>query len=81
MKLIPMKKSDIPGRNIYGLCKNQQVLNEFVASGHECVRVDGFENKSASAAANAMNNSAKRIGLLNVKAISRAGKLYLLREE
>ena len=70
------------GRNELGLVykktKNQEVVEDFIKSGLDCVLVEGWTQKAAGGAAFAYNKAAKtmRVG---VRAISRGNKVYLLK--
>jgi hypothetical protein len=81
MKLCPVNKRDAVGKRSYKKCKNQAILEEFVASGYECVRVEEFEAKSANVAAAAMRKSCARFGFHGIEVFTRGNSLYLARTE
>jgi hypothetical protein len=82
-KLTP---APLPEKLAWGLrhnkTKNQIVLEDFVASGADCVRYEGWEHLywSSSYCVGSLNDSAKRYGL-PVKARQRDGKVYLTRTD
>lgn len=76
-KLIPYDRHEIKGS--YAKTKNFKILEEFRDSEYDCVKVEGWTNTTAHNAANTLNVSIKRFGLGGIKALSRAGNVYLIK--
>ena len=55
------------------------MLQEFVASGHECVKLEGWKHKSASACAMSLRASIKRYRLFHIKVTVRGNDVYLIK--
>lgn len=79
MKLVPYEKSKL-NYGAYKVSNNYKILNEFVESGLDCARVDGFTSKTAGNCAAALKKSIKRYKFGGISAISRKGCVYLIRE-
>ena len=79
MKLTPIKRGLIPTSG-YKSTKYSQLLKEFADSDMEAAMLDGHDCKSASVATTAINQSAKRFGMIGIKAITRQNKVYLIKE-
>jgi hypothetical protein len=77
MKLIPCDRNEIRGG--YSRTKNQEILEEFRGSGADCALVEGWTTKDANGAAASLNISIKRFKFGDIKAVSRAGKVYLIK--
>ena len=80
MEFVPVNKCDIPECSRSNKGKSRRVLDEFVAGGYECVRIDEYGWKNVAVAAAEINKAIAKFGYAGVKAISRRGNLYLLRE-
>ena len=59
---------------------NLELIDEFIESGEECVRIDGWENryKSSFSVCNSINASAKRFGKNMIKCITRNRQVFLV---
>ena len=79
MKLTPIDINEIPRKDMKAT-KLFEILTEFANSEYSAVRVDDHNYKNVITAAQNFNKSAKRFGLLGVKAISRSGQLFLIKE-
>jgi hypothetical protein len=77
-KLIPFDKKNIPGKGEYAKTKNYTILMEFIESGIECAKLEGWTHRDEHGAAASMNNSAKKFRL-GVRAIARKGEVYLIK--
>lgn len=79
MTLIPYNKNDIEHFGSFKKTKMQIILEEFVDSNMDCAEVRDFTHKTAGSCANSLNASAKRFKLLSVQAISRNGRVFLIK--
>lgn len=78
MKLVPYEKKYLQV-NTYKQTKNGELLEEFVNSGLDAARVDGWTNATPYSAANSFNRSIERFKFTNIRAITRKGEVYLIR--
>lgn len=81
MRLIPIDRNEIPCINGYKTTKNLEILNEFTKIDAKAVRVDNNYGSKAASAASALNQSAKRFGMMGIKAIARRPYVYLVKED
>lgn len=79
MKLVPVERTELKKR-YFKPTKLYAVLMEFANSGHTAVRVDDHGYKNVNGGANAFNKSAKTFNMPHIKAITRNGNLYLIKE-
>lgn len=63
----------------YSKTKNQLILEEFINSGMECAKVEGFTQPEAHHCAGSLNNTIRNSKMHGVKAISRKGEVFLLK--
>lgn len=66
-------------RNHYKISANLKLLTEFVESGMECMKVEGWTTKTASICASSLNLSAKRYKIGGVRAMSTKGEVFLIK--
>lgn len=79
MKLTPYNYEDIE-RKGYKLGKIQKILDEFVHSDYDCVRVEEYPHKSAGSCQAAFSKSIKNFGLANsIRVTSSRGEVFLVR--
>lgn len=78
MRLVPYDKSKIRSK-YFAVTVNQQILDEFVNSGLECAKVEGWTNASPGSAANSLNTSIKRFKYGGIKAVSYNKEVYLVK--
>lgn len=78
MNLISWEKEKL--RRVYKHCKNQVVLEEFLQSGLECVKVENFTHSTPYVCANALRTSALRLGMSQIIVAVRNGEVFLIRE-
>lgn len=79
MKLIPYNYEDIEKKS-YKPGKNQRILDEFVHSNYDCVRIEDYPHKTASSCQAAFAKSIKIFGLANsVRVISSKGEVFLIK--
>lgn len=79
MKLVEYDINKIDGARGYRKSDNLKILEEFVESGMECAKVEGYNNKTAAHCATSLNTSIKRYNLGGIRAISRKGVCYLIK--
>lgn len=79
MTLIPYNKNDIEEFGGFKKTKNQKILEEFVNSNMDCAEVKEFTQKDSHGCAASLNISIKRFKLLNIHAISRGGRVFLIK--
>ena len=63
----------------YSKTKNQSILEEFINSGMECAKVEGWTQPQAYHCASSLNNTIKNSRMHGVKAISRKGEVILIK--
>lgn len=78
MKLVPYNKNEL--EKGYKQTKNYAILLEFAESDMECALVENWVGKNATVKAANLNKSAKRFGMLHIRAIVRRGEIYLIKE-
>lgn len=79
MKLVEYDINKIEGAKCYKKSDNLRILEEFIESGMEYAKVEGFNNKTAMHCATSLNTSIKRYNLGGIRAISRKGVCYLIK--
>lgn len=75
--LVPVDRNEI--KKNYKPTKNYELLNRFREMDAEAVVLDGAEYSSPSCGAHTLNHSIKRYKMHGIVAISRKGKIYLLK--
>lgn len=78
MNLVKWDRNSIDGLYM-AKTKNQPIIEEFIASGMDCAKVTGWENKSAANCAASMNQTIKKFKYHGVKAISRRDEVYFIK--
>lgn len=78
MRLTKWNIKDIDNLS-YRRTKNQEILEEFINSGMECAKVEGFTQPEAHHCAGSLNSTIKNSKMHGVKAISRKGEVFLLK--
>ena len=71
-KKIELKKS------YFKKSDNQKIIEDFLASGQDCVKIEDWTQKSAMCCAGVLNKSIERFKLTGAKAISRNGEVFLV---
>ena len=80
MKIVPIEKSEMT--NVYRKTKNLKILDEFLESGYEAVRVIDDSNRGAHLLSRSLQQSIKWFGLSNrVIAIKRKDNVYLVKKK
>jgi hypothetical protein len=75
MRLVPYDRSKLKRRN----SDNYTIIDEFVQSGLECAKVEGWTQAQSSSATNSLNSSIKRFRFANVRAIAYKKEVYLIK--
>ena len=57
---------------------NRAILEGFMNSGFDCVKVEGFTNKNTKSCCNSLNLSIKRYGYKTIKAVTYGGEVFLV---
>lgn len=70
MKLVKCDLMEIDG-GYYKPTKNQRILKEFIDSGMECAKLEGWTNKTASSCASSLSASVRRFGFNNIAVVCR----------
>lgn len=76
MKMIPYEREKV---RYYKKTKNLEILEEFMNSGLECAKIEGYSHKNAKSAQSCLYSSMKRFGLKGIAVVVRKGNLFLLR--
>lgn len=76
-----LTKANLNELNYYTRTKNQEIIDEFIRSGLDCAKLEGWTNNSASCCAASINQTIKKMRYHGVKAISRRGQVYLIKIE
>lgn len=79
MKLVEYDINKIEGAKIYKKTENMKILEEFIESGMDCAKIEGFNQNSAMGCAASLNSSIKRYNLGGIRAISRKRNCYLVK--
>lgn len=79
MKFVPYDREDIKNLGGYKQCKNQKILEEFANSEYDCVEIVDYTNKNSNYCAASLNVSIKRFKFSNMNAISRDGRVFLIK--
>ena len=79
MKLVPYDLKKIEKAKGYRKSENQKIIEEFLESKHDCVKVEGWTQKSAMCCAGSLNKSIERFKLTGARALSRKGEVFLIK--
>ena len=79
MRLIPYDKKKL-NTGIYKKSKNYKLLMEFVESGLDCAKVEGYTQADAYGCSRSLTASAKRYHIDHVRSIVRKGEVFLVKE-
>jgi hypothetical protein len=80
MKLIAYDKNKIKNIGGYKKTENMKIIDEFVDSGLDCVKVEGWTQKYAWRCAWSLNQTIKRLKKSGIRALSRDGEVFLIKE-
>lgn len=79
MKTVPYDLKKIRNLKHYKKSELQNILEEFLESGVDCVKIEDWTQKTASSCASSFNVAAKRYKLVGARAISRNGEVFLVK--
>jgi len=79
MKLVKVERSEIKRR--FERTRLLKLLDEFVAGGYECARVDDTTYVSACSGTSAINKAIKRFGFSGIKAVSQEKQIYIIKDD
>lgn len=63
-----------------GKTDNRSVLEEFIESGFECAKVEGWKHKNASVCVSSLTGSIHTYKMCGIKAVTKRGDVYLIKE-
>lgn len=75
-----MRFTEYKGK-IRKITKINKLLDDFIASGIKVAKLEDWEYSTASGGAGNINRSAKTFGINTVKAITRNGEIFLVRQD
>ena len=78
MKLVPYNLSDLGHIGGYRKTSNLKILDEFVKSGYQCVKVENYPQKDAANCRNSLVNSIKKFKLNGIKVSVRGRDVFLI---
>lgn len=79
MRIVPYDFKKIKNKKGYKKSELQSILEEFLESGKDCVKIEDWEQKSASSCTSSFNTAAKRYKMTGARAISRNGEVFLVK--
>lgn len=78
MTLVPYDVTKLNTKG-YKMSKNQKLLEEFLNSDMTCAEVKDFTTVNGYGYAASLNQSIKRFRMANIRAISRSGRVFLIK--
>lgn len=78
MKMVPYDAKKL--NRYYKSCSNQEILEQFIDSDLDCVRIDDYPHKNAAICRNSLALSIKRFGF-NITAIRRGNDVFLVKNK
>jgi hypothetical protein len=81
MELIAYDRDKIENIGSYKKTENMRIIDEFIESGLDCAKVEGFTQKRAWSCADSLNKTMVRMKKAGIKALSRKGEVYLVKLE
>lgn len=79
MRIVPYDLKKVKKANGYRKSENQRIIEEFLESKNDCVKVEGWPQKNAMVCAASLNKSIERYKMTGATAISRDGEVYLIK--
>lgn len=79
MRTVPYDLKKISNLKHYKKSELQNILEEFLESGADCVKIEGWTQKTAMSCASSLNVAAKRYKLTGARALSRNGEVFLVK--
>lgn len=80
MKLIAYDINKINNIGNYKNSENMRLINEFVESDMDCVKVEGWTHAHANSCANSFVQTLKRMKKSGIEVVSRKGEVYLIKK-
>lgn len=80
MKITAYEKEKLgvaPNKKTYIL----NILDEFLESGMDCVKIEGWTHASVNSCVNTIHKAIKRYNKGNVRVITRSGEVFLIKTE
>lgn len=82
MRLVPYDRSKLGHVKGYNRTKNLEILEEFMNSGHDCMKLENFTHARAAGCQSALQQSAKRYGLASsIAIVVRNDEVFLIRRD
>lgn len=81
MKLIPYDYKEAMKKKRYKPTRNLGILEEFIESGLDCVKLEGYDHKNAETATSSFKSSIKYYGMTNVECFYRKDEVFLIRKK
>lgn len=78
MQLVPY---DVEKIRYYKPSKNQKILEEFIESGLDCVKLKDWNHKNARSLQSTLYSSKRRFHINNVAIVIRKGGVFLVRTD
>lgn len=80
MKLVAYDREKLGDCN-YKRTKLLVVIEEFVESGMDCAKIEGWTHKNAVSCAAALNKAIKRYNKSGIRVTIRSGEVFLIKTE
>lgn len=81
MKLIPYDIKEAMKKKRYKPTNNLELLEEFIESGLDCVKVEGWTQKNAEICTSSIKSSIKYYGMTNIECFYRKDEVFLIRKK
>ena len=78
MKLTSYDKNNFE-RKFYKKTNNMAIIEEFVNSEYDCVKVEGWTTQSADGCTTSLNNTIKRMNIGGIRAFTKRGEVFLIK--
>lgn len=78
MMLTPYSKKDLKIEKTY--TDNMRLINEFLESGLDCAKVEGWTHKNPDYCSSSLNRTIKSNNKRGIRAIVRERRVYLIKE-
>lgn len=79
MNLTPYELKQLDNLMGYKAGANQKIIEEFVDSGYDCAKVEGWTASKSYSAAASLNKTIETMHKGGIKAISRCGEVFLVK--
>lgn len=78
MKMVPY---DVTKLGMYARSNNLDTLMDFIDSGFDCVKLEGYTQKNAKNCRNSLENSIKNYRLGGIQVVVRGENVFLVRKK